>query len=395
MITFKEALQHIIAQKKDLGTEMVDLLQANGRILAQPIVADRDFPPFHRATMDGIAINSATFRHGSRSFPISDIQPAGHPQKELAHAQHCIEIMTGAMLPANTDAVIRYEDLVISDGVAQIQIEEVSEFQNVHLQGTDEQAGNALVQIGATITPAVVAIIASVGMQSVSVYRLPNVAVCSTGDELVDIAHQPQAHQIRQSNNYMLLAALQQHGINAPKYHLPDDAEAMATQLGVILQHYDAILFSGAVSKGKFDFLPQVLQQLGMQTIFHSIAQKPGKPFLFGKLQNGTLLFGFPGNPVSTWVCYQLYFKTWLYQSLNIPLPLKKAVLGTTVTFKPVLTHHMLVQLHYQDGQLVAMPVDTSTSGDMVNLMQGDGILSLPADRTSFDAGEVFDVWAF
>ncbi|MBS7566233.1 molybdopterin molybdotransferase MoeA [Mucilaginibacter sp. Bleaf8] len=395
MIAVQEALQYIISHKKSFGTESVELLQANGRILAQHIVADRDFPPFHRATMDGIAISSTAFHAGNRNFEIVDVQPAGYPQKELDNVQCCMEVMTGAVLPANTNAVIRYEDLVITDGVAQVQIEDVKKFQNVHLQGTDELVGNVLVQAGAKVTPAIVAIMASVGLSAVLVYRLPKIAVCSTGDELVDIAHQPQAHQIRQSNNYMLLAALQQHGISAPKYHLPDDPEAMVAQLSVIINHYDAILFSGAVSKGKFDFLPQVLQQLGMQTVFHSIAQKPGKPFLFGHFENGALIFGFPGNPVSTWVCYQLYFKTWLYHSLNIPLPVKKAVLGRNVTFKPLLTHHMLVQLHYDQGKLIAMPVDTSTSGDMVSLIHAKGILSLSAERDFFAKGEVFDVWMF
>lgn len=395
MIAVQEALAFIKSQKKDFGTEFVDLLQAHDRILAQPIIADRDFPPFHRATMDGIAIHSSAFNQGIRDFKIEDIQPAGQSQKELLDSLNCIEVMTGAVLPANTDAVIRYEDIIIENDIAQVSIAQVAAFQNVHLQGTDETAGNTLVEAGVKITPAIVAIIASVGLSDVQVYRLPKVAVCSTGDELVEISQQPQPHQIRQSNSYMLLAALQQEGISAPKYHLPDEPEAMATQLAVIVTHYDAILFSGAVSKGKFDFLPQVLQQLGMQTVFHSIAQKPGKPFLFGQFENQALIFGFPGNPVSTWVCYQLYFKTWLYHSLNISLPVTSATLAKSITFKPALTNHVLVRLHSQNGSLLAIPVDTSTSGDMVNLMQAQGFLSLPADREIFNEGEIFEVQLF
>ncbi|WP_158829493.1 molybdopterin molybdotransferase MoeA [Mucilaginibacter lacusdianchii] len=395
MIAVQEALQLILSQKKNFGTELVDLLKANGRILAQPVVADRDFPPFHRATMDGIAINSTAFQNGTQLFHIEDIQPAGQPQKQLVHPQNCLEVMTGAVLPANTDAVIRYEDVVITERVAKINIEEVTKLQNVHLQGTDEQAGNVLVAEGTKVTPAIIAIMASVGLSNVSVYRLPSVAVCSTGDELVDIHQQPQSHQIRQSNNYMLLAALEQEGVSAPKYHLPDDPEAMGTQLAVIVNHYDAILFSGAVSKGKYDFLPQVLEQLQMQTIFHSIAQRPGKPFLFGKFENGALIFGFPGNPVSTWVCYQLYFRAWLYQSLGLALPVTKASLSKAITFKPALTHHLLVKLHAENCSIIAEPVDVSTSGDMVSLMQAEGVLSLPADEDTFAEGSVWDVQLF
>ncbi|CAM3837749.1 molybdopterin molybdotransferase MoeA [Mucilaginibacter galii] len=395
MISVTEALQIITAQTKPLPTEEVDLLQSTGRILAQPITADRDFPPFDRATMDGVAIGSRAFGQDVRQFRITDMQPAGHPQKQLTNRGNCIEIMTGAMLPIGADVVIRYEDLTITNGIAYVNLNEVTPYQNVHLQGSDKKAGELLVEAGVKITPAIVAIMASVGMATVPVYRLPKVVVCSTGDELVPVTQQPLPHQIRQSNSYMLLAGLQQECIIADKYHLPDEPEAMAEQMAKMVEEYDVLLFSGAVSKGKFDFLPQVLQQLGMQTLFHSIAQKPGKPLLFGKFNDGALVFGFPGNPVSTWVCYQLYFKAWLYRSLNIKLPLQQAALSKDIKFKPPLTHHVLVRLTNHNGQLIATPVDTSTSGDMVNLMQAEGFISLPTDQEHFAEGSVFDVQLF
>jgi molybdopterin molybdotransferase len=395
MISVTQALQIVTEQVKTLAVEEINLLQATGRILAQSIVADRDFPPFDRATMDGIAIGSRAFGQDVRQFNIVDVQPAGHPQKILSNRGNCIEIMTGAMLPIGADVVIRYEDLTIVDKVAYVNLNDVTPNQNVHLQGTDKQAGELLVAAGVKITPAIVAIMASVGLTNIQVYKLPRVAVCSTGDELVAVTEQPQPHQIRRSNSYMLLAGLQQEGINADEYHLPDEPEAMAQQMKGMIDRYDVLLFSGAVSKGKFDFLPQVLQQLGMETLFHSIAQKPGKPLLFGKFNNGALVFGFPGNPVSTWVCCQLYFKTWLYQSLSIQQPVVKAVLSAAIQFKPLLTHHVLVSLLNKEGKIVATPVDTSTSGDMVNLMQAEGFISLPAEQESFTEGEVFEVQLF
>lgn len=395
MISVTQALQLVTQQASTFAIEKVDLLQANSRILAKPVLADRDLPPFDRATMDGIAINSHTFNQGIRNFPVEDVQPAGHPQKQLTDAANCIEIMTGAMLPLGTDAVIRYEDITLSNQIATLNIDTVSIHQNVHLQGTDEKAGSVLVKAGVKITPAIVAMMASVGMARVPVYSLPRVAVCSTGDELVPVTQQPLPHQIRRSNSYMLLAALQQEGITAHEYHLPDEPQAMAKQMGAMTEQYDVLLFSGAVSKGKFDYLPQVLQQLGMQTIFHSIAQKPGKPLLFGKFNQGAIVFGFPGNPVSTWVCYQLYFRAWLNQSVGIKRPMAKAVLGKTISFKPVLTHHTLVNLSYINGQWIASPVDTSTSGDMVNLMQAKGFISLPAEEEQFAEGTIVNVYLF
>ncbi|WP_345950367.1 molybdopterin molybdotransferase MoeA [Mucilaginibacter sp. PAMB04274] len=395
MIAVSEALQLVNDQAQSFHPEEVDLLQSVGRILAQPVIADRDFPPFHRATMDGIAVNSATFANGIRQFPIEDIQPAGHSQKQLYNPDKCIEIMTGAVLPIGTDAVIRYEDLEIAEQVAQVNLDAVTPYQNVHLQGTDEKAQQTLVKPGVKITPAIIAIMASVGLSRVKVYCLPRIAVCATGDELVPVTQQPKPHQIRQSNSYMLLAALQEEGIKAAGYHLPDEPVGMTTQLSTMLQQYDVLLFSGAVSKGKFDYLPQVLQQLGMQTVFHSIAQKPGKPLLFGKFKSGVLAFGFPGNPVSTWVCFQLYFKAWLYSSLGVPLSTIKAELGKSTTFKPALTHHVLVRLSSQEDKIIATPVDTSTSGDVVNLMHAEGFISLPAERIQFEAGQTFNVQLF
>ena len=395
MIPVAQALQIISSQAKPFSTEEVPLLQSTGRILAQSVVADRDFPPFNRATMDGIAISSQAFEEGTRRFPVEDIQPAGHPQKELNNPGNCIEIMTGAMLPIGTDAVVRYEDIDIENGVATVNLDAVSPYQNVHLQGTDEKQGEVLANPGVRITPAIIAAMATVGLSTVKVCSLPRVAVCSTGDELVPVTQQPKPHQIRQSNSYMLLAALQQEGIAATNYHLPDDPQAMNRQMQAMLQQYDVLLFSGAVSKGKFDFLPQVLQQLGMQTLFHSIAQKPGKPLLFGTFDNGPVVFGFPGNPVSTWVCYQLYFKAWLYQSLGIPVQKVTAALGKTIVFKPMLTHHVLVNVVHEDGRTIAEPIDTSTSGDMVNLMRAEGFLSLPANEEVFAEGRQFDVQLF
>jgi molybdopterin molybdotransferase len=395
MITVQAALNKVYAQAKPFAIEEVDLLNGRGRILAKPIIADRDFPPFHRATMDGIAINIAAFEQGQRQFPIEAIQPAGHPQLELQNADHCIEIMTGAMLPVGCNAVIRYEDMQLESQVAQVQLDAVTAYQNVHLQAADEKEGQTLVNAGAKITPAIIAIAASVGLSKVGVYQLPRVAVCSTGDELVAITEQPEPHQIRQSNSYMLIAGLAQEGIVADRYHLPDEPNLMVEQLAELVKSYDVLLFSGAVSKGKFDFLPQVLQQLNMQTLFHSIAQKPGKPLLFGKFYSGVLVFGFPGNPVSTWVCYQIYFRAWLYLSLNIKLPVAQAAISKTLIFKPALVHHVLVKLVNQNCQLIATPVNTSTSGDMVNLMQAEGYLSLPAEQDTFEAKTLFDVQLF
>jgi molybdopterin molybdotransferase len=171
MISVQEALFLITQQVSRFTVEEVPLLNATGRVLAQEVSADRDFPPFNRATMDGIAINSVAFNQGIRNFQIEAIQPAGHPQLILQESNQCIEIMTGAMLPLGCDAVIRYEDLEMANQSAKVNLEAVTPFQNVHLQGTDEKEGEILIKQGVKVTPAIIAIMASVGISQVKVYR--------------------------------------------------------------------------------------------------------------------------------------------------------------------------------------------------------------------------------
>ncbi len=392
MISVQKALEIVIQQTKTFGTEDVPLLQASGRTLARDVIADRDFPPYNRVTMDGIAISKDAFTAGRRNFRIQGVQAAGQPVQKLNNPFQCLEVMTGAILPEGTDAVIRYEDCFIEGSEAIVSLDGVELMQNVHLRGTDGEAGIVLVQKDQLITPAVIAIMAAVGMSTVSVYRLPAIAVCATGDELVDIDQQPAVHQIRQSNSYMLASALLQEGIQADRYHLIDDPNEMRVQLENIISQYDAILFSGAVSKGKFDYLPQVLTELGMQQLFHNIAQRPGKPLLFGIFPDQALVFAFPGNPVSTYVCFELYFKAWLYQCLRKQRKQLKAHLTKEISFTPNLAYHIPAQLTWHEGEAWVSPDMMSTSGDMVVLLQANALISLPAEEQYWAEDTMVDV---
>ena len=392
MISVTEALDFIEQHIKDYGTEEVSLLQATGRILAQPVAADRDFPPYHRVTMDGIAISSESFDSGRRSFTIESIAAAGAPVRQLMDITNCIEVMTGAMLPAGADAVVPYEDLDIQNGIALIRATEIKPFHHIHIQGTDAPEGAILLQSGTRITPAQVGILATVGAAVVSVQCLPRIAVCSTGDELVEIDEHPKPHQIRRSNSYMLAAALQAEGISASLYHLPDDAAVLLEKLAQIKKEYNVLLFSGAVSKGKYDYLPEVLNGLGLQTVFHRVAQKPGKPLLFGYFEDGPTVFGFPGNPVSTFVCYHIFFRRWLHQSLKATRHAMTGSLGEDITFGQALSYHLPVRCSSEGGVLTVVPLAGSTSGDMPSLISADGIITLPPELLSFPAGTVVDV---
>ncbi len=391
MITVSEAYNLISSHQRNFGTEKVPFQKTLNRVLAEEVLADRDFPPFDRVMMDGIAINSDSFANAQQRFVIENESVAGASVRSLSNEEHCIEVMTGAVLPMNTNVVIPYEDCIIEDNTATILIDETEPFQNVHRQGSDEKKGTVLLTKNTRITAAHISILATVGLHQVEVYKLPTIAICSTGDELVGVDQTPFLHQIRQSNVYFMAAGLEKENIIVRLHHLPDNKEQMEEELFSILQTNDVILLSGAVSKGKRDYLPQTLTSIGFQTVFHRVAQRPGKPLLFASMDN-KLVFGFPGNPVSTFVCFHLFFRHWLQLCLHQSPQTITAKLCEDVTVPATLSLHLLVKLFYKDGECFAQPIQTSTSGDVISLIHADGIVSFTNETNQWHKNEVVTV---
>ena len=396
MISVQEASNIIQSRIKDFGTEMVPLQQAVGRILVEDIRADRDFPPFTRITMDGIAIQYEAFANGQYSFPIQGIQAAGAPQQTLQNPQACLEAMTGGVLPNNADTIIRYEDVRIEDGVAHlVEGLKIRKGQNAHSQGFDRKTGDVIIKAGRQLSPAEVGVAATVGMAYLKVKRLPTVAIISTGDELVGIEDTPAPHQIRSSNVFAIQSVLAKWGITADPHHIVDDLVHTQKRLGDLLEKYDALLLSGGVSKGKFDYVPAALEALNVKKYFHRISQRPGKPFWFGEAPDGTMVFALPGNPVSSFMCNLRYFQPWLRESLGLtPSQAIYAQLTADFTFKPDLTYFLQVKTHYDPstGKLMATPVPGKGSGDLANLADADAFLELPSGRDLFKEGEVYSL---
>ena len=231
MITAEQALELVLGATQDFGIEEIPFIQSQGRVLKEDILADRDFPPFDRVSMDGIAIAIEAFQKGQRTFEIEGIQPAGARQLSLNNPANCLEVMTGAVLPKNTNAVIRYEDVEIQNGKATILIDSISELQNIHLQGKDRKEGDLLLTKNTIISPAEVSVFATVGKSMINVAKQPKVMIISTGDELVDVQEQPLSHQIRRSNVYTLVSLLQNLKIDANTDHITDDKEALKTKI--------------------------------------------------------------------------------------------------------------------------------------------------------------------
>lgn len=396
MITVAEATRTILSHPWQPNLSVVSLTSAIDHVLAEAIYADRDFPPFNRVMMDGIAVAYATLQQGRRAFHIEAVQPAGVPQVVLKDVNNCIEVMTGAVLPAGTDVVIRYEDLAIKDGIATVMTDTFQPMQQVHLRGTDAKKGDELLPTGMRMSPAEIALLASVGKTEVMIRQLPRIAIVSTGNELVEVGDMPALHQIRRSNSYALLAAINQAGATAMLHHLPDDEQETEQGIAQILATVDVLILSGGVSKGRFDFVPVALERLGVQKLFHQVSQRPGKPFWFGvAATDNKTVFALPGNPVSTYLCFYRYIKPWLLQSMGVPRSFPTARLAADFTFQPNITYFLQVKTAIESGCLMATPIPGGGSGDFANLAGADGFIELPAEQTNFKAGEVFPYISF
>lgn len=397
MIDVAEAEAIILSNALRFSIERTPLGKAWNRVLAEDLLADRDFPPFNRVTMDGIAINYQSFEGGQRSFVIVAVQAAGKPPMQLFKSDQCMEVMTGAMLPAGTDTVVRYEDVLIEDGVATIQIDAVKARQNVHLRGSDRKKGDIILTKGKYIGAAEMATFATIGKTEIGVYKLPHVRLSSSGDELVEVNIKPLPYQIRRSNVYAITPLLMPLRIVASVDHLPDDKETIHRYLKTNLEEGQVLVISGAVSEGKFDFIPEVLEELGVKKLFHKVAQRPGKPFWFGRQgTDGPVVFALPGNPVSAFACTCRYVLPFLRKSLGLEANMNvTARLASEVTFKPDLTYFMQVKTYFQDGVLMAEPLIGNGSGDLANLNDADGFLELPRGRETFLAGEVFPLYPY
>ena len=406
MISAKEALKTVLNSAQDFGVEEIPFLKSVGSILKEEIFADRDFPPFNRVSMDGIVIDYTSFKNGQRAFKIEGIQAAGSEQITLLNVENCIEVMTGAVLPNNANTVIRYEDVKIDNGFATITIDTINKGQNIHTRGRDSKSGALLIQKNTIISAAEIGVLATVGNSVVKVVKQPKVMIVSTGDELVGVAETPLAHQIRRSNVFTLVSLLKRLHIPSETDHITDDKPILKSKIATYLKEYDVLLFSGAVSKGKYDFLPEVFEELGLEKRFHKVAQRPGKPFWFGysaasiisnkggnvNRDKKTIVFGFPGNPISTFVNCLAYFYPWYYKALGIEVKEETAILAEDINFKPNLAYFLQVKLENKKGQLMAYPIKGNGSGDLASLVKTDAFIQLPTDKIEFKKGEVFPI---
>ena len=393
MLTPAEADELIGQHLQCLPIESLPLAQCAGAVLRENIYAERDQPPFDRVAMDGVALESGAVSAGRRSFRIAATLAAGDPPLTLADTAECIEVMTGAVLPAGCDSVVPVEDLTLAEGqVALAPQAQVEPWQNVHRRGSDTRQGTLLLSAGQRLRAPEIAIAASAGMARVRVASQPMLVVISTGNELIEPGEPVLAHQVRRSNVYGIVCALREHGLQrVADDHIRDDAAELRERLRFHLETHDVLVLSGGVSMGRFDLVPTVLTELGVRTVFHKVAQRPGKPLWFGVAPSGAAVFGLPGNPVSTLVCLTRYVLPALRGALGqVRQPVRRMALGAPLTVSAALTYFVPVRLEQDDwGRDWAVPAPTNGSGDFTALAGTDGFVELPPGPNTYAKGFV------
>lgn len=396
MISVAEAQSLILAEARGFGIERVSLEKSFGRVLAQDVVADRDYPPFNRATMDGYAVVAKAYS-AANAYEVTKTILAGDMQRSRTmkkRGESAIRIMTGAAVPPPFDAVIRREDAHEDSGTVRFDLPAVGAWHNIARQGEDLKAREKIATKGSVIDGVLAGLLASLGIDRPAVAKLPRVAIVTTGREVVPAGKKPRPHEIRNANLFALRALLNEYNIASVRtLHVVDDRKQISRAIAAHLD-CDILLLTGGVSAGDSDFVPEVLAENGVKKIFHKVAMKPGKPLWFGARRK-TAVFAIPGNPFSCQVVFKVFVAPFLRRALGLPpahefsLPLQRARQK-----KDTLQHYFPVRLvapgvAASSGSLEA--ISFNSSGDVRAALFSNGIARHPAEATTVGAGALVD----
>jgi molybdopterin molybdotransferase len=397
MLSFEEALSEVEARLTSTGavhaTEIVPLGQAWGRVLAEDVTADRDYPPFNRSTRDGFAVRSEDVREANSVLALDGEVRAGEFLKTEVEPGHCAAIMTGAPLPTGTDAVVMIEHTRAHGDKIEIERPAAS-FENVVRKGREAQAGQRILARGRRLRAGEIGLLASVGITHATVSIRPRIAIIPTGDEVVPIDRRPEWYQVRNSNSAMLAAVVTSAGGDPWEIGIgPDQKEALRNLIEKALVA-DMLLLSGGVSMGKYDFVEDVLADLGAEFYFRSVAIRPGKPLVFGRVQ-GKFFFGLPGNPVSSFVTCNLFARPAIGALMGCGFErpgFLRARLAKPVRHPAGLTIFTPARIESRDGDPFVSVVGWQGSGDLVGVAEANGFLVIHPGKPSPTEGDWVDV---
>ncbi len=390
MIAVEEALQTILREAEPLGTERLPLREAAGRVLAEEVAADSDQPPFPKAMMDGYALRAADLRVVPAELAVVEEIPAGRVPARALREGETARIMTGAPLPEGADAVQKVERTEEA-GPGRVRIlEAVSPGAHVASQGQEIRAGESVLHSGTRLTPPRLGVLASVGRAQAWVVRAPEVNIAVTGDELVEAGRVPGPGRIRNSNGPALAARARAMGARVGEMGIiPDDPEALRECIRRGLGR-DFLLLSGGVSMGVHDLVEEALAAEGVNLLFRKVAIRPGKPAVFGR-KGSCLVFGLPGNPVSSLVIFEVLVAPSLRKRMGMGSPegrFLEAALEEEVRQSPGRTAYLPGNLRFADGSARIRPVPTRGSADLLAHSRADALFIVPSERDFLPAGE-------
>ena len=387
MISFEEAYQIVMNHVTVFPSERVNMMDSLGRILAEDILSDIDMPPFDKSAVDGFAGRMADIDH---DLEVIETIPAGKTPEFTVSEGKCSRIMTGAMLPEGSDRVIMVEDTQILEN-GMMRSTKKQESRNICYQGEDIKAGDMVISTGTLIKPQHIAVLAAAGAVNLKVSKQLHVGILSTGDELVEPDHLPSPSKIRNTNAYQLIAQVSTAGA-LPQYGgIAADTEiSLSAMLSDSLDQNDIVLLTGGVSMGDFDYVPKAMENLDIEILFKSVAIQPGRPTVFGKRGN-QFIFGLPGNPVSSFVLFEVLVKPFLLKMMGyreepeiLHLPL-----GTNFKRKKS-TRKSLIPVRIENG--LVFPIEYHGSAHINAYTQAHGILTIEIGKTELVKGEIADV---
>jgi molybdopterin molybdotransferase len=384
MISVAEAIQIVKEHTSPLQPETVPLANALGRYLAEDVIADSDLPPFNRAQMDGYAVRAAEIQDATPDAPsrlrIAGESAAGRGWHNEMSAGEAVRIMTGAPVPRGADSVQQVELTREVDGSGVVEIlQAVETGRSIVTRGSEVKAGETVLRSGEQINAAMMAALASFGYDEVKVGRRPRAAVLATGTELVEVNKKPGPDQIRDSNTYSLGAYATHAGAVVECLPLAgDDIGVLKKQIDHASRNSNVLVASGGVSMGVYDFTKATLKELKAEIFFERVALRPGKPTVFARLPNGTLVFGLPGNPVSVSVTFNLFSRT----------ALERGVKGSEdrESYLPALLKTN------QEGHLIAEPLKWGGSSDFVAFARATALIKVPAGVKIIESEETVRV---
>ena len=392
MISVREALDIVLQDVTLIGTERVALVQASGRVLAETVQATRDVPPFRNSAMDGYAVHAADVAAATAERPaalrILEVIAAGAVPRTAVIPGAASKIMTGSVIPDGADAVVRIEDTQEHDGQVQILVG-VAPGSNVRDVGEDVRAGDTVLTPGHVLRPADIGLLASLGVATVQVRRRPLVAILATGDELVELGQPLAPGQIVNSNTYTLAAAVEEAGALPRVFGIVRDTVDLTRAAFADAFGCDMVLSTGGVSMGTFDLVRQTLAELGVVERFWKVAQKPGKPLTFG-VRAGTPVFGLPGNPVSSLVCFYLYVRPMLRAMMGraqLHLPVVHATVDDDIRTAAGLTEFVRCTLQGSDGAYHAQVTGSQSSAVLRSMSLGQGLIIAPPEVRTIERG--------